>query len=242
MFSARVSSNNNSISAFLLDNSALSVHAAFSHKNVIYLIQRLNWNLGLFVFCSSADKESGGTIRGQLTGELGGQSEQSVVSQHGQPQAAQRRQLRLHQSDEAVWGKHVCAQILFVLVFVLSPDGFGGLRFRLLLDLHRHHVDLTKTAGECDRVSRRLTTRGRSLRFSPQPTPSARPVSPWWWRSRCTAGWRSPSRPAPCPARTPAGCGLVSGRSGRWRRHFRSTCYKPWEHQWVMCLALLIQA
>ncbi|KAF3842289.1 hypothetical protein F7725_024240 [Dissostichus mawsoni] len=45
-----------------------------------------------------------------MTGELRRQGEQSVVSQHGQPQAAERRQLGLHQSDEAV-GRSTSAPI-----------------------------------------------------------------------------------------------------------------------------------
>lgn len=96
------------------------------------------------------DKSLRRTIRGQLAGELGRQSEQSVVSQHGEPQAAQRGQLRLHQRDEAVGRKHVGAQVLVVLILVRASDRFGRHGLSLSLDLHRHHIYLTESTRWSD--------------------------------------------------------------------------------------------
>lgn len=80
----------------------------------------------------------------QLAGELGRQREQSVVSQSGEPQAAQTRQLGLHQRDQTVCRKHITFITLIILILIVLATAHrpGWPRLCLFLQLHCHHVDL----------------------------------------------------------------------------------------------------
>lgn len=92
-------------------------------------------------------KYRSGTLSRQLTGELSRQCQQSVVSQHSQPQSAQRGQLGLHQSDETVGWQHVCAQIVLILILISCADWFSRLRLCIFLDFHCYHINLEKPAS-----------------------------------------------------------------------------------------------